>query len=164
MIILTEHHDVEEVGIRASADETHDVEGKFELKPIRLVEEECILCTGHAGREEDVRCEDEEEGAVPKKIANPRAPTKYEVEQHNLTHIPFRNWCPSCVRGKSTNNHHATKHEDPKNKIEAIPTIGMDYWYMGEEDRKAQANPLLIVFDEEDEAVAAGAVGKKGVQ
>ena len=161
-IISTEHHDVEEAGIRASADETHDVERKFELKPLRPDEKE-LLCSGDAGGGEEVRLEDEE-GAAPKRLANPRAPTKYEVEQHNLTHIPFRNWCPSCVRGKSTNSHHATKIESPENKIEAIPTIGMDYWYMGEEDRKAQANPMLIVLDEDDEAIAAGAVGKKGVQ
>ena len=76
---------------------------------------------------------------------------------------PFRNWCPPCVRGKSTNSHHATKHEDPDDKLNVIPTIGMDYWYMGEEDRKAQADPLFIVLDEDSGGLAAGAVGKKGV-
>ena len=32
---------------------------------------------------------EEEEGVVPRKLRDPRAPTKYEVEQHNLTHIPI---------------------------------------------------------------------------
>ena len=40
----------------------------------------------------------------------------------------------------------------------------MDYWYMGEDDRKAQKNPLLIIYDEDEEAAATCAVGRKGVQ
>ncbi len=158
------HHDVEEAGtFVASAEETHDVEVKSERKPLRPEEEE-LLCSGDAGGEDGGAGGEEEEGAVPKRIANPRAPTKHEVEQHNLTHVPFRNWCPSCVRGKSTNSHHATKTETLGDELKTIPTIGMDYWYMGEEDRRAQANPMLIVFDEDSEGLAAGAVGIKGVQ
>ena len=42
---------------------------------------------------------EEEEGVVPRKLRDPRAPTKYEVEQHNLTHIPYRNWCPPLCTG-----------------------------------------------------------------
>ena len=40
----------------------------------------------------------------------------------------------------------------------------MDYWYMGENDRKAQSNPLLVVLDEDLDAIIACAVGRKGVQ
>ncbi len=31
----------------------------------------------------------EEEAVVPKRLPNPRQPTKYEVEQHNLAHYPI---------------------------------------------------------------------------
>ena len=31
----------------------------------------------------------------------PYAPTAAELEEHRLTHIPYRNWCPWCVRGKA---------------------------------------------------------------
>ena len=30
----------------------------------------------------------------------PVRPGESEVEQHELTHLPFRNWCRHCVRAK----------------------------------------------------------------
>ena len=43
----------------------------------------------------------EEEGAKVRGARAPRSPTKEEKEDHNKTHLPFRAWCPHCVRGKS---------------------------------------------------------------
>ena len=49
--------------------------------------------------------EDEEtidEGAIrgPKYVRDICKPSQEEVEKHNLTHLPFRNWCPHCMRGR----------------------------------------------------------------
>ena len=43
-----------------------------------------------------------DEGAVrgPKHIRDIRTPTQAEVDRHNLTHLPFRNWCPHCMKGR----------------------------------------------------------------
>ena len=35
-----------------------------------------------------------------KKLVNPRLPSREEVEAHEMTHLPFRNWCPHCVKGR----------------------------------------------------------------
>ena len=35
-----------------------------------------------------------------KKLIDPRLPTQREVEDHCLTHLPYRNWCPICVKAK----------------------------------------------------------------
>ena len=53
--------------------------------------------------EEEHRGEEgaEEEGLVPKIKKITTKPTAEEVEQHMATHIPFREWCPHCVAGKS---------------------------------------------------------------
>ena len=42
------------------------------------------------------------EGAIrgPRHIRDIRTPTQAEVDRHNLTHLPFRNWCPHCMRGR----------------------------------------------------------------
>ena len=49
----------------------------------------------------------EEEGLKPKfKSTEPR-PSKREIEEHMVTHIPFRSWCPHCVRGKARAKYHA---------------------------------------------------------
>ena len=29
-----------------------------------------------------------------RKLVDPRKPTREEVEDHNRTHLPYRNWCP----------------------------------------------------------------------
>ena len=52
---------------------------------------------------------EEEEGVVPKKIRDPRAPTKYEVEQHNFTHIPIPQLVPPLCPGKG-------RQQPPRNK------------------------------------------------
>ena len=30
-----------------------------------------------------------------------RKPTKKEVEEHEVTHLPYRNWCWACVQGRT---------------------------------------------------------------
>ena len=89
-----------------------DSDEKSELKIVRPIGGE-LLCagdTGH-GEEEAVNPSEptssgstalgppdelespdgaEEEAVVPKRMPNPRQPTKYEVEQHNLTHYPIQ--------------------------------------------------------------------------
>ena len=69
----------------------------------------------------------EEEAVVPKRLPNPRQPTKYEIEQHNLTRYPYRNWCPHCVRGKGINSPHKTKKVRVDDELCNIPRINMDY-------------------------------------
>ena len=31
----------------------------------------------------------------------PHEPSEFEKQKHNLTHIPFRPWCTSCVKSKA---------------------------------------------------------------
>ena len=50
--------------------------------------------------------EAEEEGLIPKIKRRVTKPTPEEVEQHMVTHIPFREWCPHCVAGKSKTDPH----------------------------------------------------------
>ena len=40
---------------------------------------------------------------VPK---DPRQPSKQEIEEHNITHVPYRDWCPHCIMGSATNRFH----------------------------------------------------------
>ena len=36
----------------------------------------------------------------PRRLPGPKMPSREEVEQHYLTHLPFRNWCQYCIQGK----------------------------------------------------------------
>ena len=72
--------------------------------------------------------DEEEEGQLAKSKPNPTRPTEEEVERHNKTHIPYRSWCPHCVRGRAVN--------DPHRKLATrrgkVSVISMDYMYMFE--------------------------------
>ena len=44
--------------------------------------------------------EQEEEHQKARAIASPDLPSRREVEDHNLTHIPLRSWCNFCECGR----------------------------------------------------------------
>ena len=49
----------------------------------------------------------EAEDEVIRKLVDPKLPTKEEVERHHLMgHLPYRNWCPVCVRAKGKERDH----------------------------------------------------------
>ena len=78
---------------------------------------------------DDGRIHVEPEGAILKKMADPRLPSKEEVEQHCLRgHIPYRDWCHVCVRamGKSTPHRQS-------NRERSVPEYSLDYCFPGDE-------------------------------
>ena len=53
--------------------------------------------------------EDTQQAALPAKgVKAPSHPTEQERIEHNLTHLPYRTWCPICVESKGRSNHHPT--------------------------------------------------------
>ena len=45
-------------------------------------------------------CGDFGDGRKMRKMLNPCLPTRAEIDEHELTHLPFRNWCEHCVKGR----------------------------------------------------------------
>ena len=43
----------------------------------------------------------EEEFQRPRVLRDPGQPSAAEIEEHNVTHIPYRPWCEACNRGKA---------------------------------------------------------------
>ena len=83
---------------RGEAVEENEAEWKEETE-LNGVEEECDKMSDEAEGETD----DEGEIAVQdwKVRAGPRSkPTKREIEEHEATHLPFRDWCVYCYDGK----------------------------------------------------------------
>ena len=75
-----------------------------------------------------------DEGAVrgPKRIHDIRTPTRAEVDRRNLTHLPFRNWRPHCVRGRGKEAPHRAvkegKGELPEISLDLFPESGRRKW------------------------------------
>ena len=81
------------------------------------------------GGSEVQRKSGEEDGRSVKKLTDPRLPTKKEVEDHELTHLPYRNWCAVCVmaKGKDLDHRACVKEERSLNEY------AFDYCFPGDE-------------------------------
>jgi len=61
---------------------------------------------------ENAECDDDDSDASPDEarpvrvMRDPGAPTQAEVDKHNITHLPFRAWCPACVTGQAKDRAH----------------------------------------------------------
>ena len=91
---------------------------------------------GQVGRQINGIEEDEDamaygEGEVEAGVADWRVragprnkPTTKEREEHEATHMPFRDWCPHCLMGRGRTYHHVskTRSEDEARR----PRIAMD--------------------------------------
>ena len=62
-------------------------------------------------------------------IGDPRLPTQAEVDDHNVTHTPYRNWCPHCVRGRGKDLDHRRSVEEDRR----VREFAFDYCFMGDE-------------------------------
>ena len=83
-------------------------------------------------------------------------PSEKEVEQHMLTHLPFRSWCAHCVRGKSKGKAHFARNADPKD----VPTIAADYMYMHESQGESEERgmPIFVARDLLDSTRGTGMI------
>ena len=88
---------------------------------------------------EDLACKpcDEEEADKPKQIWKPLKPTVKEVEEHNLTHLPSRNWCIVCVKGKAKDDPH--KRNIKQDEEQEIPIVSIDYMFMESMEARVKA-------------------------
>ncbi len=93
---------------------------------------------------------DSDEEVQPQKVKeSPSLPSRAEVEEHRVTHLPFRNWCRECVEGKALGEHrHPREGHGSK-----VPVVGIDYFYMT--SKGLQMRSELIDFPETAEGEVA---------
>ena len=72
------------------------------------------------GKEEDKR--------EIRMLIDPRRPTKEEVDEHELTHLPCRNWCPICIMAKGKELDHRKSIDEPK----GLSEYAFDYCFPGD--------------------------------
>ena len=108
--------------------------------------------------EQDMVMEMEEEQEITeaqpaKGLRSPYIPTKAEIDEHELTHLPPRSWCKHCVACRSYEDQHRTRELSEGEKESAITTVSMDYYYLNEnwEDRKTRKEKEAQGIYAEDE-------------
>ena len=123
---------------------------------------------GSAPTEIEFEEEPSEAVTVPR-LRDPGEPTQQEWDDHVKTHVPFRGWCPHCVRGRAKNAPHPIVSRD----ADAIPVISFDYCDLGNrempevEDGVHDDNgptPVIVMHDSITKGTYAHAVPHKGTQ
>ena len=105
-------------------------------------------------------------------------PSKEEYDERMRTHVPFRNWCEFCVKGKAKADPRKRGIAE-KSRIEerGIPTIGIDYTYpksdTSKEDSSSKSEkskeesergmPIIVMRTDLDKWTSAFVVPQKGV-
>ena len=69
--------------------------------------------------------DDVDEEVEPVRIApDPGKPTERQIEEHRITHLPFRSWCRWCILGRGRGLQHRARMGS------VIPIIGLDYFFL----------------------------------
>ena len=58
----------------------------------------------------------------------PEGPTESEKREHEVTHMPFRSWCPACVQARAAD----WPHKVQVDKEHRYPEIHLDYCFLRE--------------------------------
>ena len=75
---------------------------------------------------------EDHEGHRARGLRQPQQPTPQQIAEHNLTHLPYRNWCPICVQGKGRQDNY--KKQQPQQ-----PVMQVEFAYI-----KPQQDPKTI--------------------
>ena len=96
--------------------------------------------------------EDDEYDGFVKMLPNPILPTQAMIDCHMVTHTPYANWCPNCVRGRGA----MYAHRVIKERDDQVPVICGDY-IIAEEYMA-----ILVMIDRRSKWIWAHVVPNKG--
>ena len=113
--------------------------------------------------------EGEVEEMAPKRVAPDLGmPSQAEVDEHEVDHTPYRQWCEECVAGRGTGEPHgASKGANEMSVVEFdyLFCINKVVYRREELDEEARAGAIkiLVVKDTKSKAIFAHVVPQKGV-
>ena len=103
--------------------------------------------------DEDIVCQP----AAP--LPEPVVPTASQIAAHNITHLPYRSWCPYCVAARRPNSRHLrSKTEDQKSS----PMLVADYCFM-KDNQDEELTTVLVARLYPAKAILATVCSSKGV-
>ena len=93
---------------------------------------------------------------APVKMLDPLKPSDREVEQHELTHLPYRNWCWKCVFGRGKEMPHK---QDKTEKV--MQEIHFDFMLLEPKDEGGETIPVIVVRETLTKMTMAAAAPRK---
>jgi len=106
-----------------------------------------------------------------KKMIDPCLPSRAEIEEHRLTHLPYRNWCEQCVKGRGIERGHFRAERDP----DAVAEVHVDYCFpcgagkkpVSVRERAVEAAggaTVMVMKDRDNKIMMAAVVPQKGTK
>lgn len=111
-----------------------------------------------AAYDEELLQEDEhpQMATKAKPLTMPKQPTAQEIQEHNITHLPYRSWCPVCIQSKGRQANH------PKQTVRQ-PIVQIDFTYIkGHGDKTT--TPILTAIDIQTGTAMAAMITDKQTQ
>ena len=97
------------------------------------------------GLDDEIEHDAEEEHEPQKALRNPGQATTAQIDEHNISHIPFRPWCKHCVRGKAKDKQ--SRRLTAGQAQSSAPRIRLDYCMLTDKS---------IVAEGDEEEIADG--------
>ena len=116
-------------------------------------------CVQEGGVLGSAELEEQGEGRAVQEVPKPKGPSQEEYDEHMLTHIPYRNWCKFCVKGRGRPQAHRSGKEEEEPQV---PVVSMDYAYLNEQDQGQEKRPLLVMKDRKRGKISVIMIPKKG--
>ena len=101
--------------------------------------------------------------------AGPRnKPSAKEREEHEATHMPFRDWCTHCMMGRGRTHHHVSmkRNED----LSKRPIIAMGYYFLKPNSTAIsqtisdESVTCIAVKEDRHQNIMSSEVFKKGIE
>jgi hypothetical protein len=94
-----------------------------------------------------------------KKMVDPVEPSAQEVADHQLTHLPFRNWCRFCCRGRGIEMAHKKSVGE-----KTLPELHFDFCFLGDDGKKNEVGetlPVLVIREARSRMTMSAAAPSK---
>ena len=107
--------------------------------------------------------EEEKEGLRARVVRKGYDPTRREVEEHMVNHLPYRSWCAHCVKGSAKGLQHRAKDKEDKEE-ERVALVSIDYMFMHDKQGEGEERgmPILVARDRKSKITRARVVPQKG--
>ena len=109
--------------------------------------------------EDEEKASEVDEGEVRRmrKMVDPKLPSAAEIEAHEMTHLPFRNWCRHCVKGRSVERGHYRQEREEG----ALPEVHLD-WAFPASEGGGKGIVVLAARERDTRMTCATVVPRKG--
>ena len=82
-----------------------------------------------------------EDARAPVRVMDPKKPKHDEVEEHKLTHLPFRSWCRHCVHGRGVE----AAHRKLDREESQVNEVHCDFMFLGPRDEPGETIPCFVM-------------------